>query len=88
MPTPEAGDKNSGQGRNLTHCQPTMSRHCVQAVSLKATIQVDAMAMCPLPGEEWTGGHLGGVIGRAPAHRECSAPAAARKISTILSLSP
>lgn len=27
------------------------------------------MAVCPLPGEERTGGHLFGVIGRAPAPR-------------------
>lgn len=75
-------------GRNLTRRQPSMSRCCVQAVGLRATIQVDAVATCPFPGEEWTGGHLWGVIGRAPAHRECSAPAAAGEISTILSLSP
>lgn len=45
------------------------------------------MAMCPLPGEELAGGHLFGVIGRAPAQR-VSAPAAAGRISTILSHPP
>lgn len=46
------------------------------------------MAMCTLSGEERTGGHLFGVIARSPAPRGCWAPAAAGRISTILSHPP